>query len=418
MINDALLRQCVHCGLCLDACPTYVELGTEMDSPRGRIHLVEAISQGTLDLTPEVVRHMDLCLGCRACETACPAGVQYGQILEDARAHIEENTKRPLVQRLRRQMTLAVFPHPRRLRVFVTLVRWLQNLGLWSLAERWVAAASLFPRLHKAPSLQSTAAVGPETERVSVLRGCVADAVQPQVNLAAVRVLNRCGVSADVPKGQGCCGALHLHAGDREGAQRLARQNIDAFAGSEGSAVIVTAAGCGAAMKEYGELLADDEQYRTRAEQLSRRIRDVTEYIVEKLPADFELPGAEASVTYHDACHLAHGQGIREQPRSILRSIGGLTLTELGESDHCCGSAGSYNLTEPEMARTLAERKIKNIAATGAECVAVANPGCALQISAGLKSAGLSVRVVHPIELLDEAMAATASKSATTKPNS
>jgi glycolate oxidase iron-sulfur subunit len=409
MIDDATLRQCVHCGLCLDACPTYLQLGTEMDSPRGRIHLVAAMADGSLPLSGEVVRHLDLCLGCRACETACPSGVRYGQILEGARAEIARRWRRPLLDRLRRRLLLEVFPHRRRLRMLAAAVRGLQAAGLWRLVTAAIPAAQLLPRLGGAEELRATAAAGERRARVAMFEGCVAAVLQGGVNAAAQRVLNRCGAAVEVPAGQGCCGALHLHAGDLEGARRLARANVDAFENGRDPAdsVVVTAAGCGAAMREYGTLLAGDARYAAAAARLAARTRDVTEVVDELLPDGADLPARALRVTYHDACHLAHAQGVRQPPRRLLAALPGVELVELDEADLCCGSAGSYNLTEPGMAAALGRRKADNIGRAAVDCVAVGNPGCAMQIAAELRRRGSAVRVAHPVELVDEAMAAS-----------
>jgi glycolate oxidase iron-sulfur subunit len=403
MVDRDLLRQCVHCGLCLDACPTYLQLGTEADSPRGRIHLAAALADGSLAMSAEVVRHFDLCLGCRACETACPSGVPYGKVLEATRERIEQDGARGIVDRLERRLLLEVFPKPSRLRLVANVVRLLRSLGLWGVVEAALPAARLFPALGEDRSATSSRALGEERRCVDLFTGCVAAIVQGNVNAAAIRALNRTGVSVDVPERQGCCGALHLHAGDLEGARTLARANVDAFESGNGT-VVVTAAGCGAAIREYGELLASDPAYAARAARLAQRVRDVTEVAAEEPPAGELLRPLALRVTYHDACHLAHAQGVLEAPRRLLRAIPGIELVELAESDLCCGSAGSYNLTEPEMARALGRRKVDNIAATGADCVAVANPGCALQIAAELRRRGSGVRVAHPLELLDEAL--------------
>jgi glycolate oxidase iron-sulfur subunit len=398
----AALRQCVHCGLCLTACPTYLELGTEMDSPRGRLHLVKAIEDGSAPLTPEAARHLDLCLGCRACEPACPSGVPYGRILEDARAYMAgRDTDRR--RRWRRTALLAVFPHSNRLRLMLLATRIARRLGVWHFAERWSEAAALVPAERSRARLSAPVypALGRERARVALLRGCVGDVLFADTNAAAVRVLTRAGVSVVVPRAQGCCGALHLHAGERDAARELARRTVHAFP-DDVDAVVVTAAGCGAAMKGYAELLADDP-LAAAARRFAARVRDVTEYAV-----GLELPALvrplRMRATYHDACHLAHAQGVRSAPRELLARIRGLELVSLAESDVCCGSAGSYNLTEPAMARRLRERKIDHIAATGATCVVAANPGCTLQIRAGLAARGLPVRVAHPIELVAEAL--------------
>ncbi|HSP95643.1 MAG TPA: heterodisulfide reductase-related iron-sulfur binding cluster [Candidatus Dormibacteraeota bacterium] len=399
--DPALLGACVHCGLCLNACPTYLELGTEADSPRGRIHLIRALEDGTLGLDAEVVRHLDLCLGCRACESACPSGVRYGRIIEDARVYLQRQAPRPWPDRLRERLVLATFPYRRRLRVLFGLGDLARRLGVWNLVAGWIDGAELLPAARGAmPAGSFFPARDGERLRVGLLAGCVAGELFGDVNAAAVRLLTRGGAAVVVPREQGCCGALHLHSGERETARVLARRLIDAFP-AELDAVVVTAAGCGSALKEYGELLADDPLYRERAQRFAERVRDVTEL----LDAIGVTPPAAAPprrVTYHDACHLAHAQGVREAPRRLLARIANLELVELSESDVCCGSAGSYNLTQPAMARRLRERKVDHILASGAECVAVANPGCALQIRAGLKARGSTVRVVHPVELLDE----------------
>jgi glycolate oxidase iron-sulfur subunit len=413
------LRECVHCGLCLNACPTYLELGTEMDSPRGRIYLIKGLADGLLTLDREVVRHLDLCLGCRACEPACPSGVRYGSIIEEARAYIERTAPRPWLERMRRALILAVFPYRRRLRAVLGLAHVARGLGLWPLVTRFVDAAALIPARAGAPTgtrARPTSpdpralrgffpAHGQERARVGLLVGCVGEALFSEVNAAAVRVLNRAGVAVVIPAEQGCCGALHLHSGDPAGARELARRNLAAFP-PDLDAVVVTAAGCGAAMKDYAHLLDGD----AAARRFASRVRDVTELVAELAPHAGRPLALRA--TYHDACHLAHAQGVRAAPRQLLAAIPGLELVELGESDVCCGSAGSYNLSEPEMARRLRERKIDHIAASGANCVVVANPGCALQIRAGLAARGLTVRVAHPVELLDEAYGTSARQSA------
>ncbi len=399
--DTARLRECVHCGLCLNACPTYLELGTEMDSPRGRLYLMKELADGRLALDDDVVRHLDGCLGCRACESACPSGVRYGEVIEEARAYIEQHAPRSWQQRLRRAGILAAFPHPRRLRALLAAAQVVRGLGLWPAVTRLVDAARLLPpfRAHAAPPAFHPAR-GRERARVGLLVGCVGDALFGEVNAAAIRVLTRRGVSVVVPPGQGCCGALHLHSGDRATARRFARGNLHAF-GDGLDAILVTAAGCGSAMKEYAHLLMGDAAAE-RAARASARVRDVLEFLD---GLDEPPPGLPAAVrvAYHDACHLAHAQGVRAAPRRLLAGIPGVELVELQEADVCCGSAGSYNLTEPAMARRLRTRKIDHIAASGAECVAAANPGCIMQIRAGLAARGLTIRVAHPVELLDEA---------------
>jgi glycolate oxidase iron-sulfur subunit len=287
------LRECVHCGLCLNACPTYLELGTEMDSPRGRIHLIKGLGEGTIPLSDEVVRHLDLCLGCRACETACPSGVRYGSIIEEARAYVEERAARSWWDRLRRAGILSIFPHPRRMRALLGFAEVARRLGLWPLASRLVEGAALLPPYRRAAPLAALyPAVGPQRARIGLLRGCVGDALFADVNAAAVRVLTGQGVSVVVPAQQGCCGALHLHGGDPESARAMARQNLAAFP-SDLDAVVTTAAGCGSTMKEYRHLLAGDAAS-ARATELAARTRDISEFLAE-IGARIRPAGGDAS---------------------------------------------------------------------------------------------------------------------------
>jgi glycolate oxidase iron-sulfur subunit len=400
-VDPERFRDCVHCGLCLSACPTYLELGTEADSPRGRIYLMRELQEGSLSLSADVVRHLDLCLGCRACETACPSGVRYGELIENARAYVEAHHPRPRFDRLRRRAMAWLFPRPQVLRFLLLPLRLLELVGVLAWVRRVVPRAALVPVLRSWPPLPAVVeARGPSTRRVGLLAGCVAQVLFASVNRATVRVLTRHGCAVETPPAQGCCGALYLHAGDREAAQTCARRNIDVFARLD--TVVVNAAGCGAVLKEYGALLAGDPQYAERARAFSAKVRDVNE-LMATLPQETPTRRLERKVTYHDACHLAHAQGVRDAPRQLLRRIPGLELIELPEGDLCCGSAGTYNLTEPAMAQRLGARKAENIRATGADIVAVANPGCAMQIQAALAATGRALHVKHPIELLDEA---------------
>ncbi|MBI4515194.1 MAG: glycolate oxidase subunit GlcF [Deltaproteobacteria bacterium] len=396
------LLDCVHCGLCQQACPTYLELGTEMDSPRGRIYLMRALSDGTLALTPEVVRHLDLCLGCRACETACPSGVHYGRMIEGARALVAEQYRRRGRERWQRRWLEWVFPYPRRLRALMAPVRLAQRLGVWPLVTKLLPVAAMIPPADgAAPLPQLVPAEGRERRRVGLLAGCVARVWFAQTNEASARVLTRNGCSVVVPRAQTCCGALSLHNGSRDAGLEFARRTIDAFP-ADLDAIIANAAGCGALLREYGELLADDPAYAERAREFSAKVRDISEWLV-ALGADAPPAVTPLRVAYHDACHLAHGQQVCEQPRALLRLIPGVDLVELPEADLCCGSAGSYNLLEPAMAARLQARKVRNIESTHAQCVAAANPGCMIQIQAGLRRRKLNIPVVHPVDLLDRA---------------
>lgn len=412
----ARFLECVHCGLCQSACPTYLELGLEADSPRGRIHLMRALQDGTLPVDAESVRHLDQCLGCRGCETACPSGVAYGALIEAARPWVEVRWRRPWPARLRRRLALAVLPHPRRLAWLLRPLRMLEAIGVLAQVRR---TARLLPAALRdlvvllPPRLERPLALAPSTPpaaalraRVQLLAGCVMPVLFPRTVAATVDVLARNGCRVDVPAGQGCCGALALHAGDRDAALRLARANVDAFAGGDAVPIVVNAAGCGALMKEYGVLLADDPAYAARARAVAARVRDATELLatlpLAPLPAAPRAAGT-VRVAYHDPCHLAHAQHVRAEPRALLRAVPGVTLVPLEDEDLCCGSAGHYNVMEPALARRLVARKVAAIRASGAEVVATANAGCALQLESALRAAGLATPVVHVLDLLRDA---------------
>ena len=402
---------CVHCGLCLSFCPTYVELGTEMDSPRGRVATMRALQEGRLPLDAEVVRHLDLCLGCRACETACPSGVHYGELIEGVRPYIEEHYQRPPLERFKRQAINTIFPNPLGTRAFAFLLKTGAALGLGRLA-RWEKLPEqlrywfgLLPEpggVTAATLLERYPAIGEKRYTVALLAGCVMPAVFGATNEATVKVLRHNGCDVLVPREQGCCGALLLHGGDKKTALDLARKNINVFSRLDVDALIINAAGCGAMMKEYGELFKDDPVYHERAERLAAKMKDVAEFLG-SIPLQNPTREVRATVTYHDACHLAHGQGVRQQPRTLLQAIPGLRIVDLNESDWCCGSAGTYNLTETEMAHRLLNRKMDNIQATDADLVVAGNPGCLMQIRAGLQQRGLATKAIHMVDLLAEA---------------
>ncbi len=395
---------CVHCGICLPQCPSYRVLQQEMDSPRGRVYLMRAAAEGRIELTENFVTHMDRCLGCRACETACPAGVPFGRLIEEVRGQIERKVSRPLSRRLLARLILGVFPDRGRLGVVLRVLGVYQRSGL----QRAVRSARLlrpFPRLRAMeellPTVERRTAAGlpPALEpaeaargTVALLTGCVQALLFPAVNEMTAGLLARAGYRVLMPRAQGCCGALHLHWGDREGARRLARVNVGALGHADW--VVTTAAGCGVALRDYGHLLGGDPA----AERMANRVRDVSELLASALPEPrHPLP---LCVTYHEPCHLAHGQRVREAPRALLQAIPGLRLVELAESDLCCGSAGVYNLMEPEIAEKLLQRKLDRITETGAEVVASGNPGCLLQLRKGLSERGLRIRAHHPVELL------------------
>lgn len=411
------ILDCVHCGLCLPTCPTYLTTGTEMASPRGRIYMMRAVEEGQAGTSPVFVKHLDQCLGCLACQPACPSGVPYGRLLESARAEIERMFERPAGDRFWRRLILSLFPHPERLGPVLSGLYWYQRLGLSRVlhasgvlalvSSRLAQMEALLPpvpsRTARRPLPEVTPAVGEGMGRVGFLAGCVQRFLFPGINRATVRVLTAAGYEVVTPQEQGCCGALHLHAGDVGAARGLARSMIEVFERARVSTVVVNAAGCGAAMKEYAHLFQDDPAWRQRAETFSAGVRDVSEVLAGR-SWNGTLRPVPLTVTYHEACHLAHAQGIRKEPRSVLRQIPGLTLVELPESDLCCGSAGMYNLLQTEMASQILRRKVERIRETGASHVAIGNIGCLLQITLGLRQAKVPVRAVHPVELLDWAL--------------
>lgn len=401
---------CIHCGLCLGSCPTYLETGNENESPRGRIYLMRALEQGRVPLNAEAVRHIDLCLGCRACETACPSGVEYGSLLEATRDHIEREYRRPARQSLlRRWFIEAIFPFPKRLKAALWPAQVIRKLQIDSFLPRFARnALELVPAISKESALPNhvPAAVQPTRGTVGFISGCVMSVLFGRTNHASVKLLSGAGFDVRTPSTQACCGALHAHSGQLQKARESARHNIAAFEAAgldQMEAVIINAAGCGSTLKEYAHLLHDDPAWAERARAFSAKVKDLTEFLAAK-----EFKGGRSHfkrVTYHDACHLAHPQHITRSPRQLIRSVAGPEYIELPEAEVCCGSAGSYNLTEPEMAQRLQNRKTEHILSTGADAIITTNPGCILQIQAGLKKAGAHhVRVFHLAEYLLESI--------------
>jgi len=410
-IDYQLFLDCVHCGLCTSACPTYVELGTEMDSPRGRIYLMRAVTDGRLDLRDkDVRRHLDLCLDCRACESACPSGVQYGKLIEPFRVHMTKALPAAgTLSALERLNLFHVTPYARRTRWALAPLRLLQWSGLDCLLEK-TGALRLLPRslrqMHEMlPRLKRhygrlpevLPAEGKRRARVTLFLGCAADAIFPETNLATARVLQRNGCEVWVPRAQGCCGALHYHSGLEEPARAFASANCEAF-GQDVDAIIVNAAGCGAMLRDYGHLL-HDTPLAAAGQAFAAKVRDVSEFLVALGPVQPEHPLPVRAV-YHDACHLCHAQQIRKQPRQLLEMIPGLELVPLNETEICCGAAGSYNMTQPDMAERLGERKMRNILDTGARVVFTGNVGCLLQIGRHLRRHRANLSVAHPVDAL------------------
>jgi len=410
-----LLDDCVHCGFCLPTCPTYVLWGQETDSPRGRIHLMKLRRDGRDTNTDSFVRHIDSCLGCMACVTACPSGVQYDSLLEAARPQVEREAKRGAGDRAFRRLIFAMFPHPGRLRILSWPLGLYQKLGvrqlvhksglLGLLPKRLRAMEQLLPPISfGAASLpERIPAQGTQRKRVGLLLGCVQRVFFANVNEATARVLAAEGCEVVVPQEQQCCGALAEHAGEEHDAMAYARRLIDAFERANVDVIVINAAGCGSAMKRYGHLLRNDPAYAERAKAFGAKCRDISEVLDDLEPRAPRGP-VPLKAAYHDACHLQHAQGVRAQPRRLLQAIPGVEVREIGESEICCGSAGIYNLLEPDAANELRDRKVRNILKTDAEAIVSSNPGCLLQISTGLEAAGRPLRIMHLVEVLDRSI--------------
>jgi glycolate oxidase iron-sulfur subunit len=445
------MRQCIHCGFCLPTCPTYAVLGVEMDSPRGRIYQMQAVADGRLEVSDDFIEHMYCCVGCRACETACPSGVQFGKLIEAAREQIQLETQEVSAPQIP-TTTASTDDHPtetttpstpssaaarllRRFffevmlpsRLILTVVfgglKLYQRSGLETLVHR----LGLLDLVNKLPTPfqgqlaipeelmhgargeiaarklpEITPAIGKKRYRVGFISGCIMDQVFRDINEATIRVLTANGCEVVTPPQQGCCGALHIHGGEAEKGRELARHNIDIFEPYNCDAIIINSAGCGSTLKEYDHLLRDDPNYARRASIFSAKMKDISEFLAD-IAWQHDLGDVAQTVAYHDACHLLHGQKIKLQPRQILQALPGMKLVDLKESDWCCGSAGVYNITNQEMGKALLERKINNIAASGASIIATGNPGCMMQIAMGVRQRGLPMEVVHPVELLDKA---------------
>lgn len=414
---------CVHCGLCLPACPTYTQNGLEVDSPRGRIHLMKGLADGRIQPGEEVIKHLDLCLDCRACETACPSGVVYHELIEETRAKLESTKSRTLTSKLMRALFFHVFPYPTRLKIALLPARMLQRVGLW----RWLTQGPLsklmpaqFRKMqqmlpeHGAIWEKPLAAHYPRREeagcenepvaRIAFFSGCVGSALFQAVNRQSVELLAHLGCDVWVPDNQTCCSAIHHHGGEHEKALQLARQNIDAFLtmNPKPDYIVNNIAGCGASLREYDHLLRDDPAYADKAKDFTARVRDISEVLVAIKPAR-PTQAVHEKVTYHDACHLAHAQKVTSPPREILTWIEGLQVEVLPESDMCCGAAGTYNLEQPDMAMQLGERKIRHIESTGSEICVTGNVGCAMQIDGEARRLGVKLQVIHPVTLLHRA---------------
>lgn len=416
--NQKDLDRCVHCGLCLNACPTYRELGVEMDSPRGRIYQMVQVAAGA-PITASYQEHMDLCLACRACETACPSGVQYGRLIEAARAEIETRVERPWIERALRGFVFNTLLPSRRWLAFAGRMLWLYQASGIQRLVRASGILRLFGALGEAEALAPAAetpfffsqigrvfpAEGARRHRIAFLSGCIANVCFARLNEATVRVLQKNGCEVHVPEGQTCCGALHVHAGLRDSARVLARQNIDAVIDGGFDAVLTNAGGCGSTLKEYDELLEHDSAYAAKSVTFKSLMKDVTEFLA-SIELNRELGALPWTITYQDSCHLAHGQKVRSAPRELLRAVPQVTLKEMVGSDQCCGSAGIYNVVHTDIAMSLLEKKMEKVNRTAAEAIVTANPGCMLQLRAGAERFGSRQRVYHVVEVLDAAYAA------------
>ncbi|HXJ12947.1 MAG TPA: glycolate oxidase subunit GlcF [Candidatus Limnocylindrales bacterium] len=406
-----LMEKCVHCGFCLPACPTYTLWGQEMDSPRGRIYLMKLALEGKAEMNKSWVSHFDSCLGCVACMPACPSGVDYGKLIEATRAQIERNYQRPAAEKLHRRFLFETFTKPGRMR----LLRWpllayqksgvqaaLRTLGVFKALPKTVAAMeALLPTASPIePVANITPAQGEQRKRVGLLLGCVQRTFFSHVNAATARVLAAEGCEVVAPPEQTCCGALFVHAGEEEQAQELARKTIEVFEQADVETIVINAAGCGSNVKEYGHLLRDDPEYADRAKHFAAKCRDISEVLVGLSPRA-ERKALKSRVAFHDSCHLQHAQGVRAQPRTLLQQIPGVQLLEIPESPICCGSAGIYNLVQPEAASELGDRKARLIAPLQPDVVVTGNPGCLLQLQAALAKANHPIPVLHTIQLLD-----------------
>ncbi|MBD2088716.1 4Fe-4S dicluster domain-containing protein [Microcoleus sp. FACHB-1515] len=415
--DPKLIDSCVHCGFCLSTCPSYRVIGKETDSPRGRIYLMDAINEQEAPLIPSTSQHFDSCLGCLACVTACPSGVQYDKLIAATRPQVERNVQRNLGDRLFRQLIFSMFPYPDRLRALLIPLWLYQKSGLQGvvrslpmlqkISPRLAAMESILPNItakaFAAPPPTIVPAQGEKRYRVGVILGCVQRLFFSEVNEATVRVLTANGCEVVIPSEQGCCSALPQHQGQTAQAQALARQMIDSFEKTDVDAIIINAAGCGHTLKEYDHMLQDDPQYRDRAKAFVAKVKDVQEFLaaIEFTAPLHPLQDAPLTIVYQDACHLLHGQKISLQPRQLLRKIPGVKLKEPIDAALCCGSAGVYNMLQPDVAEELGRQKIQNLLATGATLIASSNPGCSLQIQKHLREQNQTVPILHPMRLLD-----------------
>ncbi|MCP4724365.1 MAG: 4Fe-4S dicluster domain-containing protein [bacterium] len=412
-LNYDIFLECIHCGMCLPHCPSYVVTGAEPDSPRGRIYLIKAAADERVDINKTVKHHFDTCLACRGCETACPSGVDFHSMLESMQEEINENVEGSAWTGFIKDFVLhEIFPDPERLKKAMGLIWFYQRSGIQKLVRKFGVLKLLPGNLDLSeqflPEVRGRKLInslpissGNPGKRIGFLRGCVMDYFYPATNRATLNVLRKAGYSASVPEDQNCCGAVHLHNGDHDTAKELAKKNIDAFESFD--IVISNAAGCGAAMKEYGGLLADDNEYSEKAVEFSKKVMDISEFLFDKIDPD-TFKNIDMNIAFDIPCHLIHGQKISSQPENLLRSIPGLVLKPLHESEMCCGSGGTFNVTQPDLSLKVLERKMENVRKSGAKAIVTANIGCMIQLEKGVELFGPDLEIYHIIDLLDIAL--------------
>ena len=414
--QKSIVDDCVHCGFCLSACPTYIETGNELDSPRGRIYLMGSVLEEKIPLGETVVEHLDKCLGCLACETACPSGVQYRFLIESSRSQIERNYKRSIGDKLFRGMLFSILPYPKKLGRTLPLLYFYNKSGMRRLFNSFGLIKKLSSTIYRMeqmiPKVDSISLktypevispAGEKKHRVALLTGCVQNVFFPGTNDSSINVLKKLGCEVVIPGDQTCCGALSVHSGRLAEGRDFARNIVDSFSNLDVDAFIINSAGCGSTIKEYTHLLSQDKDYSEKAKRLSEKTKDIMEFI-DEIGINYEFNDLNMKITYQDACHISHGQNIRTAPRNVLSKIPGLEIVEMKNSDTCCGSAGVYNILQPDLAEDILDKKIENIENTDAECVVAGNPGCLLQIQKGLREKNQNLSIAHPVEILDKAL--------------
>ncbi len=411
-----IVDDCVHCGFCLSACPTYIETGNELDSPRGRIYLMGSVLDNKIPLSDSVVEHLDKCLGCLACETACPSGVEYRFLIEASRSQIERNYKRSVGDKLFRGLLFSILPYPKKLGRILPFIYLYNKSGIRKLFNSFVVLKRISSSLNRLEQMipdvgtmrvkEFPEVITPDKEkkyRVALLTGCIQNVFFSETNISTINVLKKLGCEIVIPGEQSCCGALSVHTGRLGEGRDFARKIIDIFSSLDVDAFVINSAGCGSAIKEYAYLLSEDPNYSQKAKRLAEKTKDIMEFI-DEIGIDRNLNDLNMKITYQDACHISHGQNIRSAPRNILSKIPGLELIEMKNSDTCCGSAGLYNILQPDLAEDILAKKIESIENTSAECIVAGNPGCLLQIQKGLRERKRNLKIAHPIEILDKSL--------------